>query len=151
MSVEEIDGNLVHEMIHQYIFQNNLPDTSTHGKLFKGFMQRINETLRQELKISIYDETPPLKGPGPKIYKLLLLWMKDEECYCCKINRSKVTWFVELIEQNKLAGKLKGYLLCESNDTYFDDVVACRKRLCGLHMTLPELRELCKEYNIKGI
>lgn len=151
MTVKEIDDTLVHEMIHQYIFQNDLPDTSTHGRLFKDFMQRINETFPQELKISIYGESPILKGPGTKTHKLILLWMKDGECYCCKINPSKVPLFVKLIEKNQLAGKFKGYLLCESNDMYFDDIPACRKYLHGLPMSLPELRELCKECNIKRI
>lgn len=63
MTVKEIDDTLVHEMIHQYIFQNNLPDSSTHGRLFKDFMQRINAAFPQELKISIYGESPILKGP----------------------------------------------------------------------------------------
>ena len=151
MTVEEIDDTLVHEMIHQYIFQNNLPDTSTHGRLFKDFTQRINEAFPQELKISIYDEAPVLKGPGAKTHKLILLWFKNGECYCCKINPSKVPLFVKLIEKNNLASKLKGYLLCESNDMYFDDVTACRKHLSGLLMSLPELQKLCKVCNIKRI
>ncbi len=151
MSVEEIDGTLVHEMIHQYIFQNDLPDTSTHGRLFKDFMQRINETFPQELNISIYGESPILKGPGTKTHKLILLWMNDGSCFCCKITPTKVPLFVKLIEKNKLAWKLKGYLLCESNDLYFDTVPACRKYLHGLSMSLPELREFCKEYDIKRI
>ncbi|MDE6190771.1 MAG: SprT-like domain-containing protein [Muribaculum sp.] len=151
MSVEEIDGTLVHEMIHQYIFQNDLPDTSTHGRLFKDFMQRINEAFPQELKISIYGESPILKGPGTRTHKLILLWMNDGSCFCCKITPTKVPLFVKLIEKNKLAWKLKGYLLCESNDLYFDTVPACRKYLHGLSMSLPELREFCKEYDIKRI
>ena len=150
-TTREIDDTLVHEMIHQYIFQNDLPDTSTHGRLFKDFMQRINEAFPQELKISIYDEAPILKGPGTKTHKLILLWMKDGECYCCKINPSKVPLFVKLIEKNQIAWKLKGYLLCESNDMYFDDIPACRKYLHGLPISLPELRELFNECNIKRI
>lgn len=63
MTVKEIDDTLVHEMIHQYIFQNDLPDSSTHDRLFKDFMQRINAAFPQELKISIYGESPILKGP----------------------------------------------------------------------------------------
>ncbi|PWL62652.1 MAG: hypothetical protein DBY35_02620 [Bacteroidales bacterium] len=153
MSVEEIDGTLVHEMIHQYIFQNDLPDTSTHGRLFKDFMQRINETFPQELKISIYGESPILKGPGTKTHKLILLWLKDGECYCCKINPSKVTVFTNFLKRTVLSpsSTIKDYLQCESNDMYFDDVTACRKYLHGLPMSLPELRKLCKECNLKRI
>lgn len=153
MTVEEIDDTLVHEMIHQYIFQNDLPDTSTHGRLFKDFMQRINAAFPHELKISIYGESPILKGPGAKTHKLILLLMKDEECYCCKINPSKVHVFTNYLKRTVLypTSKIKDYLLCESNDMYFDDLAACRKYLHGLPMSLPELRELCKECNIKRI
>lgn len=153
MTVKEIDDILVHEMIHQYIFQNDLPDTSTHGRLFKDFMQRINEAFPQELKISIYGESPILKGPGTKTHKLILLWMKDGECYCCKINPSKITMFVNYLKQSALSSTsyIKGYLMCESNDMYFDDIPACRKYLHGLPMSLPELRELCKECNVHRI
>lgn len=153
MSVEEIDGTLVHEMIHQYIIQNDFPDTSPHGKLFKDFMQRINAALPQELRISIYDEAPTLKGPGTKMHKLILLWFKDGECYCCKINPTKVPIFINYLKRTVTSpdSNIKGYLLCESNDMYFDDLTACRKRFSGLPMSLPELKKLCKECNIKRI
>lgn len=153
MSVREIDDTLVHEMIHQYIFQNMLPDTSTHGKLFKDYMQRINEAFPQELKISIYDEAPILKGPGTRTHKLILLWMKDGECYCCKIYPSKVLTFITYLKQamSSPTSNIKSYLLCESNDICFDDVTACRKHLSGLPMSFHELRKLSKECNIKRI
>lgn len=139
MSMEEIDDTLVHEMIHQYIFQNDLPDTSTHGRLFKDFMQKINAAFPQELKISIYGESPILKGPGAKTHKLILLRMKDGECYCCKINPSKIPVFINYLKQTVLSpnSKIKDYLLCESKDMYFDDVTACRKYLHGLPHVSP--------------
>ena len=99
MSVKYVDSLIAHEMIHQYIIQNDLPDTSSHGRLFKEFMQRINEAFPQELKISIYGEAPILKGAGTKTHKLILLWMKDGECYCCKITPAKVPLFVKFIEK----------------------------------------------------
>lgn len=151
MSVKEIDDTLVHEMVHQYIFQNNLPDTSTHGEIFRDFMQRINAAFPDELNITVTGEARLLKGTGTKIHKLILLWMNDGGCYCCKIIPSKVPLFVNFIEKNKSAWKIKGYLLCESNDRYFETVTACRKYLHGIPMSLAELRELCKECNIKRV
>lgn len=62
MSEREIDDTLVHEMIHQYMYQNSLPDTSTHGKLFKDFMRRINAAFPDELNITVSGEAQPLKG-----------------------------------------------------------------------------------------
>lgn len=41
---EEYINTLVHEMIHCYIFHNDIVDNSTHGSVFKQKMQEINET-----------------------------------------------------------------------------------------------------------
>lgn len=154
MSVKDIDDTLVHEMIHQYIIQNNLPDTSTHGNLFRDFMQRINAAFPDELGISIIGkELHVMKGPGTKTHKLILVWMKNGECWCCKIMTSRFPLFINYMKRitSSPETNIKDYLFCESNDMYFDDLRECRKYLHGIPMSLPELRDLCKECNIKRI
>lgn len=37
-----IDDTIIHEMIHFYIWYNDLNDTSTHGHIFRHFMKDIN-------------------------------------------------------------------------------------------------------------
>ncbi len=48
LTKKEIDDTLVHEMIHQYIYQNGIKDSSAHGKVFKKFIERINESFPNE-------------------------------------------------------------------------------------------------------
>lgn len=53
--IEYID-TLVHEMIHYYIFVNNLNDDSPHGQIFRSKMQEISE--RYGIRVSIdFDPT----------------------------------------------------------------------------------------------
>lgn len=151
LSVREIDDTLVHEMIHQYIIQNGLKDTSTHGLIFKGFMRKINEVFPNEVNITISTPIQRLKGPGQTLHKLLLLQLNNGDCYCCKINPTKVDSFVKILDNKRSLRQIKAYLLCESYDRYFDALTACRKYLHGEVMSLNELKNLCCECNIKRV
>lgn len=151
LSVQEIDDTLVHEMIHQYIYQNDIHDTSTHGKIFKEYMRQINATFPEELNLTITKEYPHITGPGNTLNKLILLRFGNDRCLCCKIRPTKVDAFIRLIEQNKLIWNVKDYLLCESYDRYFDSLPACTRRLHGEAMSLIRLKSLCKECDIKRI
>lgn len=74
-----VDSVLVHEMIHQYIYQAGLKDTSCHGRLFREFMRRINTAFVGELSISIRSESPMSKesGPGDKEFLLVIIEMGE--------------------------------------------------------------------------
>lgn len=151
MSVREIDDTLVHEMIHQYIYQSNLHDTSTHGRMFKDLMRLINETFPEDLKITISSETRKLKGPGQSLHKLILVQMTNNDCYCCKISSKEIDKFMRLLDNNRARNNIRDYILCESNDRYFDSFPACRKYLHGEPMSLGDLKALCRECNIRRI
>lgn len=49
---ETVEDTILHEMIHYYIAVNQLTDTSTHGKLFRGEMARINREGNRRITIS---------------------------------------------------------------------------------------------------
>ena len=150
ISQREIDDTLVHEIIHQYIFQNNLHDSSTHGRLFREFMRQINAVFHDELNITVYSVMQERRGPGAILHRLLLVRKENGDCYCCRINPNKVEFFLKKIELHKSKSNIKDYLLCESNDRYFDSFTACRKLLSGVRMTQTELNALCEEYNLIG-
>lgn len=151
ISEQEIDDTLVHEIIHQYIFQNNLHDSSTHGRLFKEFMRKINAVFHDELNITVYSTMQERKGPGKILHRLLLVRKGNGDCYCCRINPNKVDFFLQYIESHKSKSNIEDYLLCESNDRYFDSFTACRKLLSGVRMTWTQLNVLCEEYNLTRI
>jgi len=48
----EVDDTLLHEMIHLYIASQQLKDTSTHGRLFRQMMAKINEQFGRHITIS---------------------------------------------------------------------------------------------------
>ena len=49
---ELIQDTILHEMIHYYIAVNQLRDTSTHGRLFRQHMARINAEGNRHITIS---------------------------------------------------------------------------------------------------
>ncbi len=49
---EEVEDIILHEMIHYYIAYHHLPDTSTHGHLFRRHMARINRMGNRHITIS---------------------------------------------------------------------------------------------------
>ena len=49
---ELIQDTILHEMIHYYIAVNHLRDTSSHGRLFRQEMKRINNEANRHITIS---------------------------------------------------------------------------------------------------
>jgi len=49
---EVVQDTILHEMIHYYIAVNQLRDSSTHGRLFRAEMARINEQGHRHITIS---------------------------------------------------------------------------------------------------
>ena len=54
---ELVQDTILHEMIHYYIAVNQIRDTSTHGRLFRAEMARINKEGGRHIRIS-YKPTP---------------------------------------------------------------------------------------------
>ena len=48
----EIEDTLIHEMIHYYIYFNNIKDTSSHGPYFREKMAEINHLFGRNIHIS---------------------------------------------------------------------------------------------------
>ncbi len=48
----ELEDVVIHEMIHYYIYLNGIDDTSSHGKVFRSMMERINREYGRHLTIS---------------------------------------------------------------------------------------------------
>ena len=48
-----VEDVLIHEMIHYHILVNHLKDTSTHGDIFRGEMERINIVYGRNVTVSL--------------------------------------------------------------------------------------------------
>ena len=145
-----LDSVLVHEMIHQYIFQNDLKDTRAHGAIFRSFRERINAAFENELKINITDHNPslPEKGPGKKIHTLLLLFYESGEVFIAVVNKTKKDFFENLIRRNKKRWSVKDFKWAQSIDVHFDRYSRCTRSLHGLKRGKGEMAEFCKEYGV---
>lgn len=148
-----LDSLIVHEMIHQYIIQAGLKDTSTHGRLFRSFMKKINENFKDELKINISDRNPSakLQGPGSNTHSILFLYMKSGYVYCCVINPQRKDFLEKLINKNKRGWQVKDYSYAVSNDNYFNGFRRCTRALHGIKMLQNDLPEFCSKYRISNI
>lgn len=148
-----LDSLIVHETIHQYIVQNGLKDSSTHGKLFRDFMNKINLAFKDELRIKISDVNPKLKmtGESEKIYNILLIHLYNGICYCAVINPSKIEFFDKMIKRDSKIMNIKKYSWAISNDAYFSRFRRCTKSLHGIKKTLPEMTEFCHFHKIRTL
>ena len=145
-----IDSVLVHEMIHQYIIQNDIKDTSTHGRIFRRYMQLINTAFPEELKIDIRSRNPalPEKGPGQTDHHILAMQHSENYWFIAIVNPRKVDYFENYL---KVMGKrlnIKTHFWARSNDVYFNNFRRCTTSLHGVKKTCPEFIEFCKEYGV---
>lgn len=54
LSESEIIDIIIHEMIHYYIIYHHLPDTSSHGRLFRRMMHQINDAHHRHISVSTH-------------------------------------------------------------------------------------------------
>lgn len=145
-----LDSLIVHEMIHQYIFQNKIIDTSTHGKIFKDFMTKINNEFKNRIDLNTRDTNPnlPKEGPGDTVFNLLLILQKNN-WFCCVVRPGKVKHFhnhVITLKQNK---KIKDFGWLQSNDIHFNQYPQCTKYLHGEKLPFSKMIKFLKKYNAK--
>lgn len=145
-----LDSVLVHEMIHQYIIQNNIKDSSSHGRIFRSFMQKINSKFPDELSIGIRANNPSVKksGAGNKTHILLIIKMDDGFSYCAVVSPGKVSYFNQLLKKNPHDLKIREFRWAVSNDVYFRQCVRCVKNLHGIKKPWAEMDEFCKEHDV---
>lgn len=151
LTEQEIDDTLVHEMIHQYIYQNGIKDSSVHGKVFKEFMGRINKAFPKELNLRVSGGIKERRGEGDTLHKLIIVYHNNGVCHCCKVKPNKKDMFMRRIKEHKDEWKINKYELCESYDRYFDSLTACNRKLHGLRINVEDLVKLCRNMNIKRV
>lgn len=145
-----LDSVLVHEMIHQYICQCGIKDTSVHGKIFKLFMGRINSAFPGQLKINIKDHNPhvPLRGEGDTEH-LLMMIHSARDIYFCVINPSAKNSIEALAKRFLKTGKIKNFTWASSRDNYFSGFSRCTRALHGIKVSLSEKDNFMSEYGVK--
>lgn len=149
MTPKDYDSVLVHEMIHQYIIQNSLPDTSAHGKRFKAMMSEINKAFPHELHLSVTRKAPALSGHGDKTHDLLVVHMRDGFWYCCRLLPSSVNSIIRKVRENRQYWGVLCATHCTSDSRYFLTVKGCRTNVHGLKKTRDGMEDFCREHFVR--
>ena len=145
-----LDSILVHEMIHQYTVQNEIKDSSVHGRVFRKFMENINARFPGELKIQIKDLNPglPVKGEGETKHDLLLVHFTNATFMAAVIMKDKTYDIEKLIKRNKKRWSVKSWERAVSNDIFFSRFVRCKSSLHGLIKSESEFEVFKETYHI---
>ena len=117
LTKEEIDDVLIHEMIHYSIAYTGLKDTSAHGIVFRGMMDKINRTFNRHITISVRTRNlQPRTTQQPKDYLILALKMKDGKYFFSSVNPSAAG---KLAISLARAREIAHYAWYQSQDEYF--------------------------------
>lgn len=114
MTDKQAKSVLLHEMIHYIIGYTGLKDTSAHGVVFKGLMDKLNSQYGWDIRVSTstkgwkVSETVKSRKEkkGPQIYLMLAIEMNDGRHYLSRVNPS----FARRIE-NQLKTVRKWFLI----------------------------------------
>ena len=124
LTKEEIDDVLIHEMIHYSIAYTGLKDTSAHGIVFRGMMDKINRTFGRHITISVRTRNlQPHTAQQPKDYLILALKMKDGKYFLSSVNPSAAG---KLAISLARAREIAHYAWYQSQDEYFNSMPRVR-------------------------
>ncbi|MGP1493125.1 MAG: SprT-like domain-containing protein [Prevotella fusca] len=117
LTTEEIDDVLIHEMIHYSIAYTGLKDTSAHGIVFRGMMDKINRIFGRHITISVRTRNlQPRMVQQPKDYLILALEMKDGKYYLSSVNPSAARKIATSLARTR---EIAHYAWYQSQDEYF--------------------------------
>lgn len=124
LTTEQIDDVLIHEMIHYSIAYTGLKDTSAHGIVFRGMMDKINRTFGRHITISVRTRNlQPRTAQQPKDYLILALKMKDDKYFLSSVNPSAAGKLAVSLARTR---EIAHYAWYQSQDEYFHNMPRVR-------------------------
>ncbi|WP_077196240.1 SprT-like domain-containing protein [Prevotella ihumii] len=124
LSQEEIDDVIIHEMIHYYIRNKGIQDTSPHGEVFCRMMNAINKQYGRHITISERRATYEVRQPEKdKIYLVLALQTNDGKYVLSSVARASIRTLEPLIRRTPQIIAHDWYL---STDPYFSTMPQVR-------------------------
>ena len=115
---------LLHEMIHLYIASKRMKDTSSHGKLFRQYMEHLNNNHGWNIRISTATRKwQTTKTPEKKIRTVLALRLKNGNCFLSVINPQ----YIHLLQRKlQTVPDIEYYRWMETDDNFFCDFPVVR-------------------------
>ena len=124
LTKEQLEDVLIHEMIHLSILSAGIEDTSPHGIVFRGMMDKINRTFNRHITISV--RTRNLQActlQQHKDYLILALEMKDGKYFLSSVNPSAARKLAISLARTH---EIKHYAWYQSQDEYFHSMPRVR-------------------------
>lgn len=150
----KLDSVLVHEMIHQYIAQRKIRDTSSHGQVFRSLMKEINRCFPGELQIHISEKITPAQAHAEKVHdrpkapSILAIVIIDDNFYCCKIMPSAGNRMRSMLSSLARDGHIKSFKFYTSCHPRFTEMPSCRTRLHGIRNPLADMHHFLATYSL---
>lgn len=136
---KNILNTLIHEMIHQYIRQNNIRDTRPHhGKVFFSIADRINRQGGWHISRCSNDgELQPTVIPTGKTYYLAAFKLNMEGRYfLININKDYVDYYKNVFDMN--LKQFSCVVFFTSTDPKYDTMRKCRRKFTGKYISKDE-------------
>lgn len=125
---------LLHEMIHLSIAVSGVKDTSPHGVVFRGLMQRLNrDGWDIQIMTKTRDYTKAYTGTATVIaqYIVLALEMNDGKRFLSSVNPKFVR---DINQQLRTIPQISHYAWFTTSDRWFEAMPKVRS-LCGRRVT----------------
>lgn len=137
-------NTLLHEMIHLYIFQKNIIDNDSHGRVFCSIADRIN---KDGWRITKVEEAVSLIPSKEHIYHIVILQNKldNNKYFACSVASNRVYDYISYFKNHQ---KYKLFRAFKTNSKQFAHYITCRNSLKGRYLNedmLPDLTQNCIE------
>ena len=126
MTDRQAKSVLLHEMIHYIIAYTGLRDTSAHGVVFRGMMDKLNRQYGWEIRVSsstrgwkVNEQVKARKeARGPETYIVLAIETHDGKHYLSRVSPSSVR---RLETQMRSVREVKAHRWFTTREPYFVD------------------------------
>jgi hypothetical protein len=140
-SERDYHNTILHEMIHEFIRQNNIRDTRRHhGAVFYAEAERIN---RDGWNISRCDDVSGLglKSGKNETYHIAVFKTKDGKFFKMCMNPKKINYFTARFSQHPDSFK-KWFMFTSNDDKLYAHFPKCTKGIRGYYITKAEYENL---------
>lgn len=134
----EYINTLVHEMIHYYIYDKGLKDSSSHGVIFKRLMNEINQQVGLSMSVRTKTDEWQAAKIVNKMRNVLFVEMRNGKHFITVVSPSAA----KQVEQTlfKLSLQVKSRRWFTTNDPYFSNFPTVRT-LRGRPVTAEEYHD----------
>lgn len=126
---------LLHEMVHLYIHQNNLKDTSSHGKLFKQTVNKLNTLYDLDIPVKEQNQSVP-RLTHVKTDVILLHSTKKDMYFIFSYNKKYAHMFRNYLKRYR--AKCDEIVWTTTDNPKYAVLPKCRKRIWGWFITKEE-------------